>query len=213
MSTNKQEFLSALLDDEAGAFEQRRLLDELKKDDELAHAFTRYALIGEAMRANASGQRRALGVSLLSRIQDELEDEPAYTGETVVGQTQQASTTVTKVVTKPVRQWRNVGFALAAGIAALAVGGVLFLQPATHNTSSMAANDPVTTEVAPKPVPVNAANALVADAATEARIQQVGSIDPQTRDMLKQYVAQHVKYASTTVIAPSVRAVSYVNER
>ncbi len=213
MSTNKQEFLSALLDDEAGAFEQRRLLDELKKDDELAHAFTRYALIGEAMRANASGQRSALGVSLLSRIQDELEDEPAYTGETVVGQTQQASTTVTKVVTKPVRQWRNVGFALAAGIAALAVGGVLFLQPATHNTSSMAANDPVTTEVAPKPVPVNAANALVADAATEARIQQVGSIDPQTRDMLKQYVAQHVKYASTTVIAPSVRAVSYVNER
>ena len=202
-----------LLRDEAGAFEQRRLLDELKKDDELAHAFTRYALIGEAMRANASGQRSALGVSLLSRIQDELEDEPAYTGETVVGQTQQASTTVTKVVTKPVRQWRNVGFALAAGIAALAVGGVLFLQPATHNTSSMAANDPVTTEVAPKPVPVNAANALVADAATEARIQQVGSIDPQTRDMLKQYVAQHVKYASTTVIAPSVRAVSYVNER
>ena len=213
MSTNKQEFLSALLDDEAGAFEQRRLLDELKKDDELAHAFTRYALIGEAMRANASGQRSALGVSLLSRIQDELEDEPAYTGETVVGQTQQASTTVTKVVTKSVRQWRKVGFALAAGIAALAVGGVLFLQPATHNTSSMAANDPVTTEVAPKPVPVNAANALVADAATEARIQQVGSIDPQTRDMLKQYVAQHVKYASTTVIAPSVRAVSYVNER
>ncbi len=214
MSTNKQEFLSALLDDEAGTFEQRRLLDELKKDDELAHAFTRYALIGEAMRANASGQRSALGVSLLSRIQDELEGEPAYTGETVASQTQQASTTAAKVVTKSVRPWRNIGFALAAGIAALAVGGVLFLQPAMHNTtSSIAANDPVTTEVTPKPVPVNAANALVADAATEARIQQVGSIDPQTRDMLKQYVAQHVKYASTTVIAPSVRAVSYVNER
>ena len=209
MSTNKQEFLSALLDDEAGTFEQRRLLDELKKDDELAHTFSRYALIGEAMRTQATSQRSALGVSLLARIQDELEDEPAYTGETVVAQTQQTS----KVVAKSVRQWRTMGFALAAGVAALAVGGVLFLQPATLPTSSVAANEPVTTEVAPKPVPVNAANALVADAATDARIQQVGSIDPQTRDMLKQYVAQHVKYASTTVIAPSVRAVSYVNER
>ena len=50
MNTSKNEFLSSLLDDEAGDFEKRRLLDELTKDDELAQTFTRYALMGEVMR-------------------------------------------------------------------------------------------------------------------------------------------------------------------
>ena len=219
MSTNKHEFLSALLDDEAGAFEQRRMLDELKKDDELAQAFGRYALIGEAMRAHTTNQRSTLGVSLLAGIHDALEDEPEYTGEVVVQSPQHSSVAAQPVVVKATRQWRTAGFALAAGVAALAVGGVLFLQQPANLTATVhtAQNAPTLLPAslpAPaKPLPVNAANALVVDAATEARIQQVGRIDPQTRDMLKQYVAQHVKYASTTVIAPSVRAVSYVNER
>lgn len=205
MNTSKQEFLSALLDDEVGAFEQRRVLDELHKDDELSATFNRYALIGEAMRANHSTQRTALGVSLLSRIQDELADEPDYHLEPVVASTPSPV---------PRRQWQRMGFALAAGVAALAVGGILFLQhPNTAEPMATAQLDNIPSANMAKPMPVNTANALMADPATQARIQQVSRIDPQTRDMLKQYVAQHVKYASTTVIAPSVRAVSYVNEQ
>ena len=55
MNTSKTEFLSALLDDEAGEFEQRRLLDELNKDAELGQTLSRYALMAEVMRAGNSG--------------------------------------------------------------------------------------------------------------------------------------------------------------
>ena len=63
MNTSKTEFLSALLDDEAGEFEQRRLLNELNKDAELGQTLSRYALMGEVMRAGNSGQRMGSGMS------------------------------------------------------------------------------------------------------------------------------------------------------
>jgi len=44
------EHLSALLDDEAGSFEQRRVLDELGSDEDLRQKLSSYALIGEVMR-------------------------------------------------------------------------------------------------------------------------------------------------------------------
>jgi sigma-E factor negative regulatory protein RseA len=200
MNTNRAESLSAFLDDEAGEFEQRRLLDDLKKDEELGQTFTRYALIGEAVRAGSNGQRAGLGVSMLSRIQEELEDEPVYTNVSVQSQT----AVKPRQGKNPVRSFRVVGMALAATVAAVAVGGLMFMQHPAQET--------VVQAKASVNAPVNA-NAMVADAGeTEARIRQVGRVDPQTRDILKQYVAQHVKYASTTAFAPSIRAVSYANE-
>ena len=195
MNTSKTEFLSALLDDEAGEFEQRRMLDELKKDDELGQTLSRYALIGEAMRAGNSGQRFGASTSLLARIHDELDDEPEY-NETVVA----------FPAAKPRYSYRTVGMGMAAAVAALAVGGLLFMQ---HP------NQPSVQAVAQLPVASQASMAVAANANTDVdtRIQQVGRIDPATRDVLKQYVAQHVKYASTTTFAPTVRAVSYANER
>lgn len=197
MNTSKEELLSAFLDDESGEFERRRLMDELKKDDELGQTLSRYAFIGEAMRAG-KGQPVGQGVSLLSRIQDELADEPAYEPSNVVQMPVRASV-------KTVRSYRWVGVGLAATVAAVAVGGMLFMNQPVPDAQTAAV----------LPAAQTSTPTMVADAAatTDARIQQVGRIDPQTRDILKQYVAQHVKYASTTVIAPSIRAVSYANER
>ncbi len=202
MNISKEEFLSALLDDESGEFERRRLLDELKKDDALGQTLSRYAFIGETMRAS-KGQAMGQGVSLLSRIQDELADEPAYAPDNVVAMPARASTTAAP---SRVQAYRWFGMGMAATVAAVAVGGLLFFNQTPTPNAQMAAALPAT-------APVNAAvtaATLVADADT--RIQQVGRVDPQTRDILKQYVAQHVKYASTTVIAPSIRAASYVND-
>ncbi|MDD5394193.1 MAG: sigma-E factor negative regulatory protein [Thiothrix sp.] len=194
MNTSKTEFLSALLDDEAGEFEQRRLLDELNKDDELGQTLSRYALIGEAMRAGNSGQRMGRGsASLLSRIQEELDDEPAYTQSAPVAAPRKA-----------VYSYRTLGIGMAAAVAAIAVGGLLFMQQPNSNGQQQAA-----TAVS---APIQTAAALPATE-VDARIQQLGRVDPETRDILKQYVAQHVKYASSTAIAPSIRAVSYANER
>ncbi|WGZ96328.1 MAG: sigma-E factor negative regulatory protein [Candidatus Thiothrix putei] len=200
MNTSKEEFLSALLDDESGEFERRRLLDELKKDDALGQTLSRYAFIGETMRAS-KGQPMGQGISLLSRIQDELADEPAYAPDNVVAMPARANTTAAP---SRVQAYRWFGMGMAATVAAVAVGGLLFFNQPTTPNAQMAAALPAT-------APVNATTStVVADADT--RIQQVGRVDPQTRDILKQYVAQHVKYASTTVIAPSIRAVSYAND-
>jgi negative regulator of sigma E activity len=200
MNTSKEEFLSAFLDDEAGEFERRRLLDELKKDEELGQTLSRYVFMGEAMRAG-KGQRMGSGTSLLSRIQAELEDEPAYEASNVVQMP-------VRTEVRSVRSYRWVGMGIAATVAAVAVGGLMFLNQAAPTVQTAAAL-PASAPVAKAPT-----KTMVADAASvDARIQQVGQINPQTRDILKQYVAQHVKYASTTVIAPSIRAVSYANER
>jgi sigma-E factor negative regulatory protein RseA len=212
MNTIKEEGLSAFLDDESGDFERRRLLDELKKDAALGQTLSRYAFMGEAMRAN-KGQSMGTGVSLLSRIQAELEDEPAYTAENVVSLPNRATVTAAPAANAAhantgsvttLHSYRWLGMGMAATVAAVAVGAMLFVSQPEAPTAQMAAALPAT--------PSKTAT-VVADAGnTDARIQQVGRIDPQTRDILKQYVSQHVKYASTTVIAPSIRAVSYAND-
>ena len=209
MNTIKEELLSAFLDDESGDFERRRLLDELKKDEELGQTLSRYAFMGEAMRAG-KGQSMGTGVSLLSRIQAELDDEPAYTAENVVAMPTRVTAAAPAAnaanagsVTK-LHSYRWLGMGMAATVAAVAVGAMLFVSQPEAPTAQLAAALPAT--------PSKTAT-VVADAGnTDARIQQVGRIDPQTRDILKQYVSQHVKYASTTVIAPSIRAVSYAND-
>lgn len=182
MNTSKAEFLSALLDDEVGQFEQRRLLDELNKDAELGQTLSRYALIGEVMRAGNSGQRVGSGMTLLARIHDELEAEPTY-----------AENVIPLSADKPKYSYKTLGIGMAATVGAIALGSVLFLQQ-------------------PERVATQALATLPAANSVDTRIQQVGQITPETRDILKQYVAQHVKYASTTAIVPSIRAVSYGNE-
>lgn len=197
MNTSKTEFLSAMLDDEAGDFERRRLLDELGNDKELGDTLSRYALIGEAMRAGGDKPMGMGDSTFLAGIRDVLEDEPAYDHEVVKpkGATQTS-----------VRSWRVVGIGLAATVAAFAVGGVLFM--------NMPQQDQQLAQ-APLEKPAQFAMTGVSEntEATEQRIRQLGRVDSQTRDILKQYVAQHVKYASITAIAPSIRAVSYANER
>ncbi|MBK1673131.1 hypothetical protein CKO35_07390 [Ectothiorhodospira shaposhnikovii] len=52
MTTTKEERLSALVDDEAEAFETRRLLDEIEKNPEDLARWGRYHLMGDVMRGN-----------------------------------------------------------------------------------------------------------------------------------------------------------------
>lgn len=201
MNTSKNEFLSALLDDEAGDFERRRLLDELKKDDELGQTLSRYAFIGETLRAG-QGQKTSQGVSLLAGIHEQLDNEPAY-DESVIEMP----------LTQPIKSRNGWGVAIAATIAAVAMGGMLFMQQPEHvGQPTIASSTSVAPVQAVAALPAANAETVVAQVDTDTRIRQIGRIDSQTRDILRQYVAQHVKYASTTAIAPSIRAVSYSNE-
>ncbi len=107
-TTTKKENLSAFLDNESGEFEQRRLLDELQKDDELLQAMSHYTLIGDTIR---NEQPKAMTPSdFLAGIHERLEDEPSYDDVYVEQQKENTS-----------HSWLRpaAGFAVAASIAAV----------------------------------------------------------------------------------------------
>lgn len=229
MKTNRYEHLSALLDDEAGEFERRRLLDELCEDAELGKTLNRYMLAGEAMRA----QQRTVVVesdSFLAGIQAQLEDEPVYDevlvqtsasgGSAVLQGGKQASFAPdqpdNREQSRPAAQSRRVNkmrYAIAASVAVAALAGVLVVQNNSSEqnvvaTETLAESDAEVVEVAKAPAPpvsnVNAAaNTSRRMALTNANFQQ------QTADTVKQYVALHMQYRTSNGIAPSIQAVSY----
>lgn len=195
MSTSKTEYLSALLDDEAGAFEQRRLLDELKQDDELAQTLSRYALVGESLRS----ERAVVPAesSFLAGIQDAIAEEETHDAVHVAEASSQA---------KPLRAksadsiWK---YGVAAAVGAISLGVVMTLQQVEVGSPDLT--------VAQAPA-VSASLAEVSEQPAEPSVQRYAQLDAETRGILKQYVAQHLQYASTTAIVPSVRTVSYEND-
>lgn len=70
MSEKLRESLSAVVDGEADEFELRRVLDELPKDPQLRAAWSRYHLIGAALRSE-----RVVSRSLRERVWAELDFE------------------------------------------------------------------------------------------------------------------------------------------
>ncbi|HHL19379.1 MAG TPA: hypothetical protein ENJ33_06555 [Thiothrix sp.] len=105
-TTTKKENLSAFLDNESGEFEQRRLLDELQKDDELLQAMSCYTLIGDTIRNEQP--KEMVPRSFLAGIHERLEDEPSYDDVYIEQQKEDAS-----------HRWLRpvAGFAVAASIA------------------------------------------------------------------------------------------------
>ncbi|MCG5509390.1 sigma-E factor negative regulatory protein [Ectothiorhodospira lacustris] len=85
MTTTKEERLSALVDDEAEAFESRRLLDELAKNPEDLARWGRYHLIGDVMRGNLD---RTAPPDFSARIMAAVAEEPqpaAHVSRTLQG--------------------------------------------------------------------------------------------------------------------------------
>lgn len=215
MNTSKNEFLSAFLDDEAGEFERRRLFDELNRDDELGQTLSRYALVGEVMRAK---QSRMLtdNQQFLAGIHAGLEDEPEY-NETVVQFANEA-------VASNDSRWRTnaMRFGMAASVAAAAVAGVLLFQSANQpgvSNDTLAANGAATQKTQPvslvqtaeiKPVSGNSASGGVVNLADSSMIRQSNKhLDRQTRDALKQYVTLHMQHRANNGIIPSIQAAVY----
>ena len=115
------EHLSAMLDDEAGSFEQRRILDELKSSDDLSGKLAHYALIGESMRTAKQGAVADTG--FLAGIHEQIDSEEEYHDVQVV--TSGASAAKNDSASDKKSWLRPVGgFALAASVAAVSVIGV-----------------------------------------------------------------------------------------
>lgn len=78
MTEKLKQSLSAVIDDEAEAFEVRRVLDELDRDPALAGLWDRYHIIGSALRGERTGaQATMLPTAMRDRIWEALEPELA----------------------------------------------------------------------------------------------------------------------------------------
>ncbi len=208
------EHLSALLDNETGSFEQRRVLDELASNSELRQKLSSYALIGEVMRTTET--TLTADSSFLAGIHDRLEAEDEYhqvqVNTDVVGSANSANNSGNKKQPANDDSWsfsswlRPVGgLALAASVAAVA-----FLGFQSPQQKSFQQNSPQ----------LNGSNMLDAGMAKTAETVPASQIvatnefkqaDARTRMLLKRYVDSHMQYASNTSFVPSVRVIAYAN--
>jgi len=207
----KNEHLSAVFDDEAGAFEQRRLLDELEKDEELKQSWSNYALIGDVMREPAKAS--VADPEFLSSMQLRLEEEDAY------------SHVIVKTSQKKKASWLQPasGIAIAATVAAISVFSMQTymntgneqdsnLQVAQAPLSDDTAAPVITKAVVTQFVPVAATTPIVTDtvvASTTIKQQPISNAALDERTKMQRYLASHIRNASRKTIAPTLRMISY----
>ena len=194
----KNEHLSAVFDDEAGAFEQRRLLDELEKDGDLQQSWSNYALIGEVMREPMD--TAAVDPDFLSSMQLRLDEEDTYSEVSI------QETTSVKTQTKS--RWLQPlsGMAIAATVAAISVFSMQSLMVADQSgegaTAQLASNTTIVT-------PVVAVSQSIPPLAASKNITASGGINLDEQAKMQRYLASHIRNASRKTIAPSLRMVSY----
>ncbi|MEZ5449504.1 MAG: sigma-E factor negative regulatory protein [Thiolinea sp.] len=224
MNTSKQEFLSAWLDGETGDFEQRRLLDELTQDDELAQTLGRYATIGEVMRARPKTVMTD-SRNFLAGLHAQLDEEPVY-HETVTAEETVKPAAAAISRTRAANDgffWnaRALRYGMAAAVAVAAISGLILIQknPAPEVVEELASETPqVNTLLATAAKPstpaaqTEAAPTLAAatpPASPQTVAQNTRYIDWETRKALKQYVTLHMQHRTTNGIVPSLQAASY----
>ena len=225
------EHLSALLDGEAGSFEQRRVLDELTTskssiaNKELCEKLASYSLIGESMRSASSADATMItGSSFLAGIHDRIDAEPEY------HQIQLQDTATSEAKNS---SWLRPigGFALAASVAAIAVIGVQNYQQNPAQVPVVASALSTDAPAAPQKTQLSVAamkSATVVSAAelvekagkAEKEIAMVETkratgdklyrrADARTRALLKRYIDSHMQFASNPTFVPSVRVIAY----
>lgn len=201
------EHLSALLDNEAGSFEQRRVLSELQSGDTLRKKLSSYALIGEVMRTSETTVTAT--PSFLSGIQDQIETDDDYHQVQVSGAVNDDNNNIDK---QRKSSWiRPIGgFALAASVATVAFLGFQNYQNVNTgavNTELLAAKTSTTNSAV-----LTENNITIAALSTTTNTAiEYQPADARARTFLKQYVDSHMQYATNTAFVPSVRVIGYAN--
>lgn len=119
MTEKLRQSLSAVIDDEADAFELRRVLDELNRDPQLRALWDRYHLIGNVLR----GERRGLPGGVRDRIWEALDEDDAVPREGTVAAPPALAEPAPAVAPSGSRMGRYTGLAVAASVAFAVVIG------------------------------------------------------------------------------------------
>ena len=192
MSEQLRESLSAAMDDEADAFELRRMLDEAQGDEALREQWHRYHLVRDVLRdqmqADHPRQLRSNTWQALLEAPDEAEDLDDYSLSLLVSEQAEAKSSPTRST------WmgRLAGGAVAAAVAALVViNGGVFEQ---SNDASFVAGAPDAVRLAP----VNIAPVMYEQATPRDHQRQHGLMlrHIQSRAMNQPGVAAFAKMAT-----------------
>ena len=215
MNIPLEERISALFDDEVGAFEARRLTDELLGDPELQRRWGRYQLIGDALRNELPAQ---VSCDFAERVHVAIAREPAL----------QAAPTgrVRPRWLKPL-----AGLAVAASVAGLAILTLRGMGPGAEaplpavaesqpaETAPLPVTPPTPTPAvasAPAPVPAGTAVKPVkaeADAPAEAGGARVMRVDQPLYDpRLESYLANHAESAEQAGFLSRVRVIGFESD-
>jgi sigma-E factor negative regulatory protein RseA len=184
MTTTKDERFSALLDGEVSDFEQRRLVDELLKDEEAQGQWMRSSLIGDAMRNELP---ETVSLDFADVIRQQIDQEEEY-------QAQGSAPSWFKPA---------AGFSVAAMVA---VVSVLSLQSMVGYEQSTTPVPTVVSSAAP-PSAVDQSNFRLASSPAPSVQQGVSSEEVQQR--INRYLVNHSEYASRPGMLPHARIVGY----
>ncbi|MDD3517633.1 MAG: sigma-E factor negative regulatory protein [Chromatiales bacterium] len=198
MNVSKEEFLSAMVDDEADAFTARRLAAELAGSAEERARWGRYHVIGEAMRGDLF---KGMPVDFSDRVMAALDDEEPL------------QVPISAVRSKGMRYRPAIGIGVAASVAVAVLVGVQ-----TMVTQAPDPVNPVVATVGSAPEvlavdrlpPQTLAQVAVGASATEAvpsdrRLAEQRQMDAR----LNSYIVNHAEHASQHGLIPYVRAVGY----
>lgn len=183
MGVSKDEHLSALVDDEAGDFERRRMLDELSTDEDDRQRWSRYHLIGDIMRGDTPP---AIDTGFAARVSAAIAEETMEEAPATHRMSRMA---------KPV-----AGFAMAASVAVATVLGVQGFMSPEEGAAPGAA--PVVTAQTPMVAPSGIRQVAV------ARESSPVAENRQTVN-LNNYIVRHTEYASQQGMLPQARVVGY----
>jgi sigma-E factor negative regulatory protein RseA len=188
MNEQIKEQISAFLDGELPAAEQRLVLERLARDPQLRARWSCYQLIGDSLRKSLPA---GIDLGLADRVMAELEAFPAHRG---------AATGPLARALKPL-----AGLAVAASVAAVAVLGIQQMRAPEPGATQAAANPPVE-------VTGPAVYARVQKTQTQAARELQSA---QANRRLNEYLVNHSEYAASggmSGMLPYVRIVGHDQE-
>lgn len=178
MTEQLRQSLSAAIDDEADAFELRRVLDELGRDDELRSLWDRYHLIGNAVR----GEPSRWPSSLRERVWAALDDAAELPGQADAAVPEEPVAAAEPPAARRSRAGRYTGLAVAASVAFAVVIGL----------NGIGGSEPVSAPpVAAVQAPVPAAGALPESQAAQVNLAR--EVSPSDVQRAHAYMLHHAQ--------------------
>ncbi len=194
---DRNERVSALIDNEVSEFEVKQILNEMLKDDSQRQVWQRYHMIRDAIQGNLPVSMKA---SFASDVMSRVYADDAETDGVEAG------------ISKPSSKWRRsaYGSALAASLALMAVMVYQYIPVPTETAVA-----PVAFATPPSPTSPVQSVALEDTQSAFAKSDYAAAqqIHSTNNTALSSYLVNHAEYAGSQAMIPYARIVGYDMDR